>query len=222
MSRPKVNRCPRSAFSLIEVLTVIALIALLTTMTVPAISSLSHGFKQTSATSKIYSILESARNQAISRNAPVWVCLKERVTEGIPSLLVAVVESTDGTRPAASSQVPLQGSQSFALASKVATLNGVQIATVDASTRNRLAVPGDGVRFAESAASGPKFEILVRGSSETFLPAVEFSPEGEARSGDTASGLLELAFRQTSDADLRNPTLVQINGFTGQLRAYRP
>lgn len=99
---------PEAGFSLTELLVVIAIMSVLASFTVNGFKNIatSHGVGQ--AASDAASLLELARNAAVSRQAYVWVAFKEATNAGVLEVQMVAISSADGTaNTAATNLVPL-------------------------------------------------------------------------------------------------------------------
>jgi hypothetical protein len=189
-------------------------------MAVPAVSSLTEGLNQTSGVAKAHALLEAARNRAIARNASVWVAMAPVSRDGSPALAMAVVDSMSGERPGDGDVVDLAQSSTYSLGARVLVLGNMSLEAPEHVVGSfPAALPGGLDVLAEG--SGPRFQFPHGGGTLASLPAIEFTPGGQVRSGQQLGTVLDIGLRDPRDASLKNPTLVQINGFTGQLRTFR-
>lgn len=104
MSQPSQN-IAESGFSLIELLIVIAILGLLATFTITGFKdiALSRGVGQ--AGSDVSSLLELARNEAVTRQTYVWAAFREATNNGALEIQMALAASKDGTTNAASTNL---------------------------------------------------------------------------------------------------------------------
>jgi len=95
-----------SGFSLVELLAVMALIGLTYSFVVPIASNLLRGQPITRAVNGLSSLLEYARQEAMTRQTYTWVCFGERTNAlGNIELSVVVLASRDGTSNVAASNL---------------------------------------------------------------------------------------------------------------------
>lgn len=207
-------------FSLLELLATVAVAGVLMVLAVPALGPLTEGLNQTSSVARAHALLEGARNRAIAQNTSVWVAVASVDRDGTPGLAMAVVDSLSGERPAEGEVVDLATSPTYSLGSRVMVLRNMNIETpAQILGEFPKALPGGLDVLADGR--GPRFQIPLSGGQLTALPAIEFTPGGQVRSGQQLGAILNIGLRDPRDANLKNPTLVQINGFTGQLRTFR-
>ena len=202
----------QEAFTLLELLVVIGIIAILMVAVVPAFTTMKGGNDITSAAYSIASVLEQARNYAMSNNTYVWVGFyEEDATAGTPTnavppypgkgrLLMATVCSTDGTKIFDDSDpvapIPVTRIKQIA---KLTRIEGVHLTDIGAPPTSAPGSDSLDGRPITPYTEGSPFDHFNRISSDTsdttrfsfiaqnytFYKTVRFSPRGEANVNST-------------------------------------
>jgi len=159
----------REAFSLIELLVVIAIVCLMAGLTVPVFRGIVGSGRVPAAANQIASILEFARNEAMTRQTYVWVAFDNvKGSNDDYELRMAAFASDDGS----TAGTPQQLSRLVSLP-EVALIpfNGLK-----ATTRNLL--PTEGGAPVSVAESSESLRFLIKG--QPLKRVLTFTPRGEA------------------------------------------
>lgn len=217
---------------------VIAVIAVMTALAVPAFNAVRGAGSLAKAASDISGTLQQARSYAMSQNTYVYVGLQEvdaiqpTASDGTGRLVIAVVASKSGTRPAnmAADSVainkaqPLDGAH-MTNATALGTAGGM--ANRETNSIVDLSLAGS------TAASQFQFGWPLGGTAKySFKKVIEFDPQGVARVQTNAGGSsnvehgIEIALfparGNTAPATNANQASIQISGITGAVRIFRP
>ena len=214
----------KAAFSLVELLVVMGVMTLLMGMAVPAMSSMAKGSQMNQALSDVTGMLEMARQYATAQNTYVWVAFNDEAASQGPDeqVRVAVLASKSG---ADLSTWGVDDTTSAAAATqllvKPRTFNQVKLSDGSVFKSKISDLP-----LADTSKLGTaNFTIKIQGAqNEAFTKAVQFTPSGEARTGASMTGLIDVGLQPTHGrvANDNNVAVVRVNGLTGQTRIFRP
>ena len=216
------------AFTLTECLLVLGIIGLLGTLLAPSLGSLGTSWKMDSSLLAASSVLEQARQYAVSKNTYVWVLFNEpEMNDASNELTVAVVASRSGTdtlgwpddkiilpaanQPASDIEIVVRGRR----------LSAARIA--DRPSVNIGSLPKAGAAEQASLAS-LNIEIGPNGNRASFTRAVQFTPTGEARASGAIVRYIDLTMlplRGEGGGDSPNQAVLRIGGLTGKTLIYR-
>ncbi len=201
--RPR--RSAKKGFSLIELLSVIAIISLLATAAVPALSDMMASSRRTKYLTDLSTMLESARQYAVSKNTYVWVSFNEQTANGQDPLFARMFATTDGLSHTfgpedawSSVEVTVPASTNYAAVSRMVALGDVQLA-VDADLT-----------------STPTF--AAGGTSPKLTRSIQFTPSGEAKVGAGVQGSITLSAKASYGKMAKVEDKLVINGPTGFVR----
>jgi prepilin-type N-terminal cleavage/methylation domain-containing protein len=234
----------QGAFSLIELLVVIAIIGILLLLVAPAFTKIKGGTDISGAAYTIKGVLDTARTYAKANNTYAWVGLfEENVasttpgTAGVGRLVMSIVASKDGTNVASSSGTidPTKLMQ----VGKLTKIDYVHLATFpDGSGQapgttfaTRPPVTFGGTQYSvASMNSNTPFQYPLAGPLQyTFVKAVQFSSDGEARINNSTNPVqraAEIGLEPTHGNATPNPTpanlvAIQFGGLGGDVIIYR-
>jgi prepilin-type N-terminal cleavage/methylation domain-containing protein len=226
----------KRGFSLIELLTVLAIIGLLVGMSGPMLSGLMQSGNANRAISGTASVLDLARQYAVTDNTYTWVVFASNPasSSGGGSLYAVILGSKDGSNTADGlTAIDLDTVKMYDLGSpssnltvlhKMEVYRGAQLETLAQSPSPVSPVPVGpnnkvSFKFPGSAAEGIGFV----NDNPTQQRIVQFSPNGQSRVSTATSQVIELGVQgmKGSILDPKNVAAVQIDEFTGQTRVYR-
>jgi len=206
-----------AGFTLIELLTVISIFGLITLGTLPVIRSMGNSGTLEGGLYDIRGLLEYARNEAVARQAYVWVGFSNAIENGSHELVMAAATASDGS----ATGTTLRG------ISRIVRLPNVEVIEwnqLSASLRNRF--PGQ----PGSAMENPNARTLTVGS-RTFPHSLTFTPQGSVMRHGSPTPLtpydlwIDLSLRETRGGtvppDAREVSLL-INGANGVLQTLEP
>lgn len=204
------------AFSLVELLVVVAIFVLLMTISGPSFSNFGKSQGVSEAAYQIAAAIDHSRNEAIARNAYVWLAIEDEVEAGTRQLRVgsALVKDGNPSNTSADNFVPLL--KPFA----------IQRVGLASSQTDVLS----GAEELASHTGGAKFKFgkadFKKGCS------ILFSPTGEVALNAPQSGeefrfteLVALGIqsaRGTQTLDEKNFADIGIEGSTGTPQIFRP
>jgi Tfp pilus assembly protein FimT len=213
-----------AAFSLIELLMVMGVMTLLMGFAVPAVTSLAKGSQMNQALSEVSGMLEMARQHATAQNTYVWVAFNnEAASAGADEqvrVTVLVSKSGDDLSTWGVDDTTSTGAQTQVLV-RPRTFNQVKLSDASLFKSQVTDLPAG----AAGTLGIADFKVKVPGNqNESFTKAILFTPTGEARTGASMAGAVELGLQPTHGhtANAQNVAVVRVNGLTGQTRIYRP
>ena len=226
----------RWGFTLVELLVVMAIIGMLVGASVPAISNMARSGDVNRAISGAASALDFAREYAVAQNTYTWVVFAANPASSSGySLYVTILGSKDGSSnyddltpislDAASIPYDLGKPCNLTVLQKTDTYRGTRVAPLSAS-------PAPGTPKPDAPNTNVNFKFPdSKAESITFLNqhpleqrVVRFSPSGQVRISGNISQVVELGLQpmKGNSPDANNVAAIQIDGFTGQTRVYRP
>ena len=203
-------------------------------LAVPAFHSITGAGSLTKAASDIASTLQQARSYAISQNTYVYVGLQEvdaiqpTASDGTGRMVIAVVASKSGTRPAnmAADCVAINKAQ---MLDGTHLTNATALGTAGGMTNREANYSSLGD---STVADQFKFTWPLGGTAKyNFQRVIEFDPQGVARlqtndGGSSQVGhgieIVLIPARGNTAATNANQASIQINGITGAVRIFRP
>jgi len=204
-------------FSMIELLVVVNIMVYFCWLVVPAVTSILSAQGVGEASYQVSSLVERARNEAVTRQTYVWLALQEEASEGSLGLRAGMVCSKDGTANTnATNLMPLN---------RPVLIRNVGLTAVGKGTAGEpkgLSPVDLGL-----LANGLNFRIgknnFQQGRSITFLPLGEVSV---SPTPDTLTGfdpLLGICLRRSHGMSLQpgDDAAVLIDGSTGSPVVYR-
>lgn len=230
MKVPNPRQTADSGTSLLELMAVISLIVILIGLTAPAVASFLGARGMTRAVSDIVSLVETARNEAMTTQSLVWLCFEQGVdTQGddeLRAVILAPVDSTPFT-------ITQSGKITIAATSpETAVYRWPRLKLVALSALpgvSELAAP----QTDSSALSAQKAQPFRSGKTTTSLinyQTITFTPQGYAMLKaiplltDPYAKMIDLGLQQTraggQASDIDNAGLL-LNGFNGQIRVLR-
>jgi prepilin-type N-terminal cleavage/methylation domain-containing protein len=240
----------RYAFTLIELLVVMGIITVLMVLVVPAVTNLKGSGDITNAAYTVSGALEQARSYALGKNTYVWVGFYEEdvsqpatspATPGVGRVVISIVASKDGTtiydpnNPAAIDPTRL------VQVGKLTRIQNAHLATfpdgtgTDSTFDTRPAVTYNTARIGDTTPPNPSvtpFQYPVGmpapTAQYTFVKAIQFSPQGEARINNSNFSLkttAEIGLRPTHativDNVSPNVVAIQFSAISGDTKIYR-
>jgi prepilin-type N-terminal cleavage/methylation domain-containing protein len=245
-----VTRHLLRGFTLIELLVVIGIITVLTVLVVPAVTNLKGSGDITNAAYTISGALEQARSYALGNNTYVWVGFYEEdvsqpstspATPGTGRVVISIVASKDGTtiydptNPAAINPTRL------VQVGRLTKIQNAHLATFADGTGTgstfdtRPPVTYNTARIGDTTPPNPSVTpfqypvgVPTPTAQYTFVKAIQFSPQGEARINNNNFSLktaAEIGLRPThaNVVDNLNPNLaaIQFSAISGDTKIYR-
>jgi len=212
-----------AAFSLIELLVVLAVVSLLVAASLPALSAIEAN-RFTSNVRTVESTLNLARQIAASRNTYAWVLFaSETDSKGQPELLIAVIDSKEGTDPVEwGAYSPTLPDDVLEMATPLVVLTGVALLDPGGVKVPNLPATGTVVGPA-SGATSIHLRIPARGVV-TFRKAIRFSAATGGRVSDDDQSFVELDLQRLNGTvgDPRNVAVLRVDSATGRVQTYRP
>jgi prepilin-type N-terminal cleavage/methylation domain-containing protein len=158
-------------FSLIELLVVIAILSILVVTTVSGFKNISTSRGVTQAAADVVSILELARNEAVTRQTFTWVVFKDATNSGNLELQMVALGSANGSSSAAGSNLTM-----LSRVVKIRNCGLTDFSALSAGTRGQLS---NNVTVTDLGTSGITYTNLTQ---DRFLDnmSVTFTPRGEA------------------------------------------
>lgn len=166
-----VRKSPERGFSLIELLLVIAILSILVVTTVSGFKNISTSRGVTQAAADVASILELARNEAVTRQTFTWVVFKDATNAGSLELQMVALGSANGSSSAVGSNLTL-----LSRVVKVRNCGLVDFSSLSSGTRGQLS---NNITVVNLNTSGITYTNLAQ---NRFLDnkSVTFTPRGEA------------------------------------------
>jgi len=204
-------------FTLLEMLAVIGIVAIISVSSVPSFQSFSSSQGVNQGLYDITGLLELARNEAIARQAYVWVGFDNKIVGGQSILQMAAVCAKDGSAD----------STNLVRLTKVVQIKNTQLvswSSLKPETRaifsgsNPVSVADNETLFVP----GANGEIL--GKSITFTPRGEALLSSSPDSDTPYITGIDLSFRQSKGTQVlpdANDAAVIIDGGTGTFRRIR-
>lgn len=209
-------------FSLVELLVVIAIIGIMATLATVGFRNISVSRGVAEAAANVTSLLEFARNEAVTRQSYVWVALQEATNNGALEVQMVAAYSADGSTTGGGNLTPLSrvlkvrntGLTSFsALKSETKALSG------GTATVEELFTSNAGITITNFPAT--KF---LNKSTITFTPRGEAMLKGIPQSTDgfnAAIGIGLVPARGTQKFPQPDDAGVILDGSTGMARVLR-
>jgi prepilin-type N-terminal cleavage/methylation domain-containing protein len=246
--RPSSN----SAFTLLELLIVVGIIAMLMVVVVPAFTNIKGGTDVTGAAYTIKGVLDTARTYAKANNTYTWVGFTEEnvanptspnsSTPAVGRVIMSIVASKDGTTVYDPNNLATIDATKLIPVGKLTKIENVHLWThTDTpygtgstfATRPNVTPSAYCIGDSSPVNSATPFQYPVGNPAPSaqymFYKAVQFSPRGEARVNNNSNSpqAAEVAFEQTHGAAVpasipANVVAIQVNGFAGDVRIYRP
>ncbi len=213
-----------SAFSLLELLVVVAIIGMVSVFAVMGFRDMATSHGVGAAAADVSSILELARNEAVTRQTYVWAVFREAASNGISETQMALAGSKDGSSDASGTNlVPL----SRVVRAKNVGL--VRFAELQETTRNLAGTNAALVGEVLGNSNGITYTNLpgaaFAGTSVTFTPrgeALLLGSPGVADGFDPLIGLGIVSLRggrkETNGRDEVGVVVEGASGMTRQLR----
>jgi len=201
-----INKQPRKrlgGFSLIELLSVVAILSLLATAVVPAVSDIMASSRRTQYLTDLSSLLESARQYAVSKNTYVWVAFNDP-SDGKTPLCARMVASRDGLSQG-------YGEDGWSKSS-------FDVPSANYATVSRLVTLGDFTLTADpdsDLAKTPTFNITGGRQTPSLTRCIQFTPSGEAKIDSGIQGNITLKTKASYGKMAKVEDTVVINGATG-------
>jgi prepilin-type N-terminal cleavage/methylation domain-containing protein len=237
-------------FTLIELMVVIGIITILTVLVVPAVTNLKTSGDITNAAYAISGALEQARSHALGNNTYVWVGFYEEdisqsstspATPGTGRVVISIVASKDGTIIYDPGNLGPIDPTRLTQIGKLIKLENAHLTTFTDGTGTgttfdtRPPVSFTTARIGDTSppsGSLTPFQYPVGTPAPTaqytFLKAIQFSPQGEARINNnnfTLKTVAEVGLRQTHgtvvDAVSPNVVAIQFSAISGDTKVYR-
>jgi prepilin-type N-terminal cleavage/methylation domain-containing protein len=237
-------------FTLIELLVVMGIISLLMILVVPAVTNLKGSGDITNASYTISGALEQARSYALGNNTYVWVGFYEEdvsqpstspATVGIGRVVISIVASKDGTIIYDPNGLTAIDPTRLTQIGKLIRIQNAHLTTFSdgngtgSTFDTRPPVTYNTARIGDTTppnASLTPFQYPVGNPAPTaqytFLKAIQFSPQGEARINNnnfTLKAAAEVGLRQTHGpvVDTLSPNVVaiQFSAISGDTKIYR-
>jgi Tfp pilus assembly protein FimT len=235
---------------LIELMVVIGIMTVLMVLLAPAVTSLKSSGDITNAAYTISGALEQARSHALGNNTYVWVGFYEEdvsqsstspATPGRGRVAISIVASKDGTLIYDPNSPGAIDPTRLAQVGKLIKLQNVHLATftdgsgTGSTFDTRPPVTYNTARIGDTtppSASLTPFQYPVGAPPPapqyTFVKAIQFSPQGEARINNnnyTLKTTAEVGLRQTHGTaiDTLSPNIVaiQFSAISGDTKIYR-
>jgi prepilin-type N-terminal cleavage/methylation domain-containing protein len=241
----------RAGFTLFELLIVIAIVGLLLVLLAPAFTTIKSGTDVTSVAYTIKGVLDTARTYAKANNTYSWVGFYEEdvsqpstnpPTVGTGRLIMSIVASKNGTKIYDPNNLSTIGATQLMQVGKLTKVDNVHLWThtdnpsgTGDTFNTRTNVPSAYcIGNSSPANSLTPFQYPVGNPAPsaqyTFRKALQFSPRGEVRvnnDGNSVQPQAEIAFEPTHGSSVpaslpANVVAIQVNGFAGDVRIYRP
>lgn len=194
------------AFSILELLSVMAIVGVLVTATMPALGNAAAAARRTSYLANLSSLIEGARQHAVSKNTYVWVSFSAG-GEGRP-LYASVVASRNGLAHGygpddvwTARQVNVANNADYMPVSRVMNLGDFELKPQN-----------------QSFANSPSFTVKSGADSVELSRSIQFSPAGEARIGPGIRGNIVFETSATQGRMTEVTDTLSINGPTGLVK----
>jgi type II secretory pathway pseudopilin PulG len=217
-------------FSLVELLAVMSLIVILTALTAPAVTSFLGARGMTRAISEIVSLVETARNEAMTTQSLVWLCLEQGVDdEGNEELRAVILAPIDST-PTTVSQAGKVAISSTGAESPVFRWRGLKLVALSALPEILALAPPETVSEALAAQRPQPFRSGVTKTSVINYQTIAFTPQGYAMLTAVPKittpyvKMIDLGLQRTrggGGTDRPNCAGLLLNGFNGQIQVLR-
>jgi len=217
---PSKSPSVEKGFSVLELLVAITIVGVLASFTMPAFNAIGGAQSVSQGIYDVSSLLELAREEAITRQTYVWVGFQNIEVNGGRELWMAAVSSRDGTdNTSPNNLTPL---------TRIVKIKNVALSpwsNLKTDTR-RLYVGGSPASIAENS-SGVSFSVGPTGFSDhtvTFTPGGQAMLTGSPGLDGGYDPLMEISFRQLRGgtvSDSADDAAIFLNGSTGTTRILR-
>ncbi len=238
----------RRGFSLVELLVVLAIISIMVTLVVPVVSGLLRSNQVDQSVATLAGLMGQAREAAIAGNTYVWVAFSAPApSTPARGIWVATFQSQDATESPINTTVTPSWqttttipSTNLQLINKLQNLPGVTVVDVSGTGTTLSASAITAINAANASSPPPTTGVLslfepasmswtvaplqnVTGytSTSTFVRAMEFTPNGEARCGSSAWYNYIQFGLVPSTGSSQNAALFSISRLTGRMTVYR-
>lgn len=205
-------------FSLLELLVVVTIISLLAVISIPAFSAIAGARNMVRGAYDLASVIEQARNEAVTRQTYVWVGIKPVETITGREIQVAIVGSKDGTGTNTAQDNLTNLSKVLRIANASLTdWSGLKVTTRNLFTKalpDSVSANDEGITFVIGRSE-------FKGTTLTFTPKGEVLLKGSVSSDDGFNSLIDVSFRQVHGKTVKpeaDDVSVLIEGATGAVR----